>query len=380
MAEASKPYALQPPAIVSIATTYPDDRVLEQQQRYAALSEAFEKEYGVSPSFFARAPGRVNLIGEHTDYSGYPCLPMALETHDAVIAVAIATPLTHARPTDTTSTTSPRVHISNINTRFPSGCFSALPGDIVFPRASGNVPPWYILVEAAYKGAIEHAKPPSTLPLCLMLDGCVPQGSGLSSSSSIVCAATLATLHAHQITMSRTEYATLCALSETFIGVESGGMDQAISFLGQRDEASLIEFFPLRPNEVQLPPGLSFVVADSLVEHKLQSATAGASYNVRVVECRLAALLLAHALGVDLQLDMLDGGYGSGSDGGGGGCGGGEGCGAGGGCSSCGGCGGGGERGMRLKGCGVGDGLSLSELATAAMKQLKDVKYFVWEV
>ena len=52
------------------------------------ISEYFEKNFNEKPSFFARAPGRVNLIGEHIDYCGYSVLPMAIE-HDIIIAASV---------------------------------------------------------------------------------------------------------------------------------------------------------------------------------------------------------------------------------------------------------------------------------------------------
>ncbi|KAL6045890.1 N-acetylgalactosamine kinase [Balamuthia mandrillaris] len=61
--------------------------------RYSALEKAFRDRYdGRAPHFFARAPGRVNLIGEHIDYSGYGVLPMALDKHDTILAIAAAAP------------------------------------------------------------------------------------------------------------------------------------------------------------------------------------------------------------------------------------------------------------------------------------------------
>lgn len=59
-----------------------------RRQRYAALKERFKSKYGEEPLFYARAPGRVNLIGEHIDYCGYSVLPMAIE-HDILMAVSL---------------------------------------------------------------------------------------------------------------------------------------------------------------------------------------------------------------------------------------------------------------------------------------------------
>ena len=60
----------------------------KSKERYENLAKKFEKIFDKKPEFFARAPGRVNLIGEHIDYCGYSVLPMAIE-HDIVIAASV---------------------------------------------------------------------------------------------------------------------------------------------------------------------------------------------------------------------------------------------------------------------------------------------------
>jgi galactokinase len=78
-------------------------------ERYNKLIETFKRTYDRSPEFIVRSPGRVNLIGEHIDYSGYGVLPMAIE-RDVVQAVATRS--------DTT-----QVHITNINAKYPQRSF-----------------------------------------------------------------------------------------------------------------------------------------------------------------------------------------------------------------------------------------------------------------
>jgi N-acetylgalactosamine kinase len=139
--------------------------------------------------------------------------------------------------------------------------------------------------------------------LLLLLHGC------WNSSSSMVCSFTLAMaqLFRHQNLIqgslaSKEDLAGICAKSERFIGVESGGMDQAISFLAERNYAMRIEFHPkLSASKVQLPSSAVFVLCNSLVEHRLQSAASGSGYNVRVVECRLAAAVLGHYKDLPVQ-------------------------------------------------------------------------------
>ncbi|KAK9738071.1 GHMP kinases C terminal [Popillia japonica] len=129
-----------------------------------------------------------------------------------------------------------------------------------------------------------------------MVHGTVPPSAGLSSSSALVSAAALATAHAHKHRISKEKLANLCAECERYIGTQGGGMDQAIAFLATEGCAKAIDFSPLRCRDVVLPPGAVFVVAHSLA--KLNKA-ATADYNCRVVECRLAAQIIAKKKGLD---------------------------------------------------------------------------------
>jgi len=127
-----------------------------------------------------------------------------------------------------------------------------------------------------------------------MVDGTIPPSAGLSSSSALVVTAALASLWAtNRLDMGREKLAGLCARAERFIGTQGGGMDQAIELLAMKGSAKLIEFGPLRTFDVQLPSGGVFVVANSLDE---KNKAASNDFNTRVVECRLAARILAKKL------------------------------------------------------------------------------------
>ena len=90
---------------------------------------------------------------------------------------------------------------------------------------------------------------------------------------------------ANDVDVERSYLADLCARSERFIGTQGGGMDQAIELLASEGAAKLIEFDPLRAQDVRLPGGVAFVVANSLAEC---NKAEGADYNARVAECRMA--------------------------------------------------------------------------------------------
>ncbi|KAK9845404.1 hypothetical protein WJX81_005682 [Elliptochloris bilobata] len=254
----------------------------EQHARYTALHSRFVDLYGCQPEFIVRSPGRVNLIGEHIDYMGYGVLPMAIK-QDTVIAVA--------RGGD-------KLRLNNMASAHAEQDFSLDPAQEV-DRDNHS---WGNYVVCAYKGVHEHlaraGQPaPPLFGLQLLVEGRVPQGSGLSSSAALVCAASLAVLAVHGIAVSKHEVAQFAAECEKYVGTQSGGMDQAISIMGQAGVAKLISFNPVRAEDVRLPDGAMFVIANSLTVSK-KAVSADFQYNMRVTECRLAAVALALACGV----------------------------------------------------------------------------------
>ncbi|KAE9453270.1 hypothetical protein C3L33_14820, partial [Rhododendron williamsianum] len=156
-----------------------------------------------------------------------------------------------------------------------------------------------------YKGYYGYAKSKGLdvgvpVGLDVMIDGTVPTGSGLSSSAAFVCSSTIAIMAAFDVNFPKKELAQLTCESERHIGTQSGGMDQAISIMAKSGFAELIDFNPVHATDVPLPPGGSFVIAHSLAESN-KAVTAATNYNNRVVECRLAAIVLSIKLGMEPQ-------------------------------------------------------------------------------
>ena len=252
------------------------------ERRYENLVRQFGIKYGEKPRFVARAPGRVNLIGEHVDYCGYGVLPMALE-QDVAIACC---------PSD-----SDTLELSNVD--------SAKYGDFSCPANTYEIKnlQWYNYFLCGHKGIAvreQEGGGGKMHGMKVLVDGNVPPQSGLSSSSAMVCCSTLATIVANDLQLpSKTQLAELCARTEKYIGTIGGGMDQAISFLAEKGSAFMIDFNPLRPSRLQLPPDHNFVVANSLVS--ANKAASNSRFNDRVVECRLAAKIIAKRKGLDWQ-------------------------------------------------------------------------------
>ena len=120
----------------------------------------------------------------------------------------------------------------------------------------------------------------------MLIGGNIPPACGVSSSSALVIASALVGSVAWGVKTTRVQLAEACAKAERYVGTEGGGMDQAISLLGESGAAKLVEFNPLRSTTVELPPGATFVVCNSMVT---MEKAATVEFNTRVVECRLAS-------------------------------------------------------------------------------------------
>ncbi|CAG2120216.1 unnamed protein product, partial [Medioppia subpectinata] len=194
---------------------------LRQTDRIQRLVKRFEDKFGDKPVFLVRVPGRVNIIGEHIDYVGYSVLPMALK-QDIVMAVSV--------------NSTGRIELTNLDQENYHD-ESIDPTGLEFPQP----PQWYHYFQCGYRGIVDrfcNGQPP--LGLNVAVHGTIPAGSGLSSSSAMVCAAAFATIIAfHQktnmlsIPINKLEITQLCIKSERYIGTDSGGMDQAIALLAE---------------------------------------------------------------------------------------------------------------------------------------------------
>ncbi len=110
------------PSVFSIDVIYPQDAIPAQQERWTNLLNSFQQHYAKPAEFVARSPGRVNIIGEHIDYSLYEVLPMAI-TADVIIAVSTYT--SHSKPGPGHGAS---ITIANVNSsKFPPSTFRISP-------------------------------------------------------------------------------------------------------------------------------------------------------------------------------------------------------------------------------------------------------------
>lgn len=256
-----------------------------------SLAEAGVREYvaslgGGGDWRLVRAPGRVNLIGEHTDYNGLPVMPVAL---DRAVCAAF-------RPL-----TTPLVRLRGVEARFGPREFEV--SDAIEPYSPGD---WGNYAKAAVQALVRRFGKPR-VGLEAVTDGDVPAGAGLSSSSALVVAVALAFAEVNDWEIPRVEMAELLAEGERYVGTQGGGMDQAVCLLAEAGSALEIEFFPTRATPHPVPPDVSVVVANSMVTAE-KSAGARSSYNLRPTECRIACALLSGRLKreVSILADLLE--------------------------------------------------------------------------
>lgn len=207
-----------------------------------------------------RAPGRVNLIGEHTDYNLGFVLPIALDLETA----ATATPASDGRL---------RVYTNHFEQER-----SWNPEELPALQPSRD---WADYVAGVARELIRAGFAIS--PMDIRIESSVPEGSGLSSSAALEVSSALAMLEGRAI--GKLELARLCQRAERdFVGTPSGIMDQYVSIFGERDAALEIDCRSLTHKVVHLPANVEIFAVNSMVKHALgQSA-----YRQRTEECAAA--------------------------------------------------------------------------------------------
>lgn len=225
-------------------------RVVDLRQRFRAFAG-----HDGQVSF---APGRINLIGEHTDYSGGFVLPASL----AIGTWAIAAPRDDRVI---------RVHSESV------GELATVSLDASPAQAQRH---W-----SDYVAGVAWALQRSGRSLCgadLLICSDVPMGSGLSSSAALEVATALALLGAAGLSMPPMEMAQTCQIAENdFVGARCGLMDQFIATHGRSNHAVLLDCESRAWRTVPLPASHRWIVANTMVRHSL----AHGEYNVRRAEC-----------------------------------------------------------------------------------------------
>jgi galactokinase len=234
---------------------------------------AFRRHHGQAAAVLARAPGRVNLIGEHTDYNDGFVLPAAIDRGTWVAA----------GPRDDA-----QVHVTALDWDEATDCFDA--------RQPAHAGGWRDHV----RGTLSQIEP---LGLNLVIAGNVPQGAGLSSSASLALALLTATSTASGRPLPPKDMARLAQRAENeFVGTQCGIMDQLASACGEAGHALLIDCRSLATRAVPLPAGTALLIAHSRVRRGLVDS----AYNERRQQCEEAARTLGVAALRDVTAEQLE--------------------------------------------------------------------------
>ena len=220
----------------------------------AGVAARFAELYGPQPEGVWSAPGRVNLIGEHTDYNQGLCLPIALPQR--TYAAALAREDARLRVHSVQSGETVEVTLAEIGPGRPAG-WAAYPAGVLWALARAG-----------------HA----VVGLDVVVDGRVPVGSGLSSSAALECAVAAAASDVFGLGLmhgpvSRAELAAACVEAENTIArAPTGGMDQSASLLCQPGHALLLDCRDGSTRQVGVDlagSGLALLVIDTRAEHAL---------------------------------------------------------------------------------------------------------------
>jgi galactokinase len=250
-----------------------DNANLAVEHSAHALGQRFVQLFGESPRIY-QAPGRVNLIGEHTDYNDGFVMPAAIGLY-------------------TRASVAPRrdrklvIHAENYSERVEFDL------DHLPATRSGH---WSDYVIGVVKMLVRSGERLGGANL--LVDGNVPQGAGVSSSASIEVAVGYALLDlADQATdrpeLDRTKLALLCQQAENeFVGARCGIMDQFVASHGERGKALLLDCRSLEYRQLPLPDDVALAMCNTMVKHSI----AKGEYNQRRAECEAGVRLLSKYL------------------------------------------------------------------------------------
>lgn len=227
------------------------------------VTRAFEQHFKLQPTSFFRAPGRVNLLGDHTDYNDGFVLPCAIDFETIVAGNKRQDHLVRVFAIDYQQ----------------QDCF-----DLNAPIVKNNTYQWADYVRGVAKSLQDKGL--NLVGCDLVIGGNLPQGAGLSSSASLEVALGLAYSSLANEYISAKDNA-LCGqyAENNFVGCKCGIMDQLISAQGVKNKALLIDCRSLDSELVSIPESLSIVIINSNVKRGLVDS----EYNIRRSQCEEAA-------------------------------------------------------------------------------------------
>ena len=255
-----------------------------------SVVDLFIDHYGSAPSYLTRAPGRVNLIGEHVDYNGGLALPCALDRFAFVAASVRDDPVVRVTAADLDETCA--FDLQTLDERVdldghPLPDWARFPVGVAWALSSAGV---------------------DLAGLDTVLTSDVPIGAGLASSAAVEVAFAHTWLTATKTELEPLALAQVCRKAENeYLGVRSGLMDQWTIAASGSGSALLLDFAGLTAQHLAIPEDVAVVIADSGIRRSLSHS----DYNQRVDACKRALEALQGALpGLDhlgqLSPDVFD--------------------------------------------------------------------------
>lgn len=243
-------------------------------QLIESTKDEFQKRFGATPTWIVAAPGRVNLIGEHTDYNDGFVLPIALDRYTVIAAAAAE---------------GPKARMYSVNKEEEA---EIVVDEIVQPNETVT---WSSYVQGTITGCREQGT--ITRPFNAVVNTAVPLGGGLSSSAALEVATATLTERISGKKFDPVAKALLCQKAEhNFAKMPCGIMDQFISVMGVEGQAMLLDCRTQKTRMVSISDTNSAVmVIDSNVKHELSVS----EYPLRHRQCQEAA----KALGLDSLRD-----------------------------------------------------------------------------
>ena len=241
---------------------------IKNQSAIHLVDEEYRARYGAPDGIFM-APGRVNLIGEHTDYNDGFVMPAAIGFATYVAAGSRADDRLNVHSVDFHEG---REFDLAQNAQGPTGHWSDYVRGVAAVLRSENVP-------------IQGAN--------LVVKGDVPIGAGLSSSASIEVATAFALLGVHHLSLDRRTIASICQRAEhEYAGTKCGIMDQFIACFGQANHALLLDCRSLQFEALNIATSARIVICNTMVKHEL----AAGEYNRRRADCEEGVRILRRFL------------------------------------------------------------------------------------
>ena len=239
--------------------------------RVEALRRCHAEKIGEAGARIFQAPGRVNLLGEHTDYSGGFCMPAALNFNTLVAATPRTDGLLRLHSMDFKETVKIQLNeLEEWRTGKGRGHWSAYPAGVAWSLRDHGV---------KMTGAD------------LTMQGDVPPGAGLSSSASVEVVTATTLLALAGVTLEKAEVALACQRAENdYVGAPCGIMDQFISVSGVAGNALAIDTRALTAELAPIPDALRLVVCNSMVRHSV----GGGEYGERRSQVEEAAAAIGH--------------------------------------------------------------------------------------